>query len=201
MRVRKATNGLVGIIAISGLIFCGSVAAAAQVSESNPDDTAGFGPWRISVSVTPTSFGPIVVAVDRVRTVGPKDERRLVAGLVFLNQARREARMKDVFRTSSFAEGGTGRQLLVADEGCGYYVTNPGDPVEPGVCQTYLDYVVLPPGERGLRAVTSYAGLRGMEPLTAGRYQFERHVRFRFPKSSRSPVARDLTVSFDVVPR
>jgi hypothetical protein len=201
MRVRKGPNALVGIIAVPGLLLCGTVSGVAQVPESSADDAAGFGPWRISVSVTPTSLGPIAVAVDRVRTAGPKEERRLIANLVFLNQAGREARMKDVFRTSSFAEGGTGRQLLVADEGCGYYVTNPGDPVEPGICQAYLDYVVVPPGESGLRAVTSYAGLRGMDPLTAGRYRFERRVRFRFPRGSRSPVAGNLTVSFDVTPR
>jgi len=201
MRARAAMNALVGIIGVSGLMFCGSLAAAAPAAESSANDAAGFGPWRVSVSVTPTNLGPIRVAVDRVRTAGPKDDRRLVADLVFLNRPGREARMKDVFRTSSFAEGGTGRQLLVADEGCGYYVTNPGDPVEPGICQAYLDYLVVPPGASGLRAVTSYAGLRGMDPLTAGRYQFERRVRFRFRKSSRSPVAGDLTVSFDVAPR
>jgi hypothetical protein len=203
--VRSTRLGRLPAIALLGLVPM--VAATVPIARGEADRstkrgvTAGLGPWSISVSVTPTAVGPIAVRVANVRIAGPRDERRLRADLRFRNGAKRRATFTDHFRHSAFATGGTNDQLLVADEGCGYGVDDPGDPVEPGFCFLYLDALELKPGRSGVRALTAYQGLAGMTPLGPGHYEFERRVKFRFEGGSRRTVRRNLTVGFDVAAR
>lgn len=190
------------LVAVAFAIFDGGIVASGQTPNgSRQVTTANLGPWSVEVSVAPLRVGRIEVRASHVRAKGRGKDRYLAADLVFRNGAEETATFEDRYRTSAFAKGGTGDQLLVADEGCGYVVEHPGDPVEPGVCQAYLDSVVIEPGRTGKRTVTAQRGLRGMTPLSAGHYEFTRHVHFRFAKGGGDPADADLIVSFDVSAR
>lgn len=193
-------------ICLASALLVGSIVASAEAEPAGPSapsprtiTSTSYDRFDVSVSVSPTAVGPIDVRIAGVRL---DDERNdLHARLVFTNGARRTAIMKDVYRTSAFARGGTGDQLLVADEGCGYYIDNRGDPVHPGVCNAYLDWVELAPGGSGTRKLTVFKGLPGMTRLSAGHYEFTREVKFRFVKSRKPPAAKELMVSLDVTQR
>jgi hypothetical protein len=98
---------------------------------------------------------------------------------VFENRGDRLVRFADT-RTSAFIGPlGHRRRLLAADEGCGYGFQTPTSPIEARVCLLDLDAFAVKPHASVSRTVTLFKGLRGMEPLTAGTYVFERLIRFR----------------------
>ena len=188
-------------LSIALLLCCvvgiGAAADASSETAAQPK-SAALGPWIVRVSVRPARLGPLSVRISHVQARGRGSKRVLSADLTFRNGAKQTAEMTDKYRTSAFAEGGTGDQLLVADEGCGYAVDKPQGPVIPGVCQAYLDSVVMKPGRVGVRTITAQRGLRGMTPLSEGHYTFARQIDFRFDKGDQAPVRADLVVSFDV---
>lgn len=165
--------------------------------ERRPDE-ARLGQFLIHVSVRQESVGPIAVSVGHVRTRERYGRQSLSAKLLFRNDARRTASMTDRYRHSRFAKGGTGDQLLVMDEGCGWGIEDRGDPIEPGLCQTYLDRIEMAPGRTADREIAAVKGLAGMAPLSAGTYTFRRRVKFRFEGKRLDPVAADLRVVFEV---
>jgi hypothetical protein len=186
MRVERYIPALLVAITAAAALF-----AIATARASNGAEYKG---WQVEVSVTPQRLGPIALDVRRVHEIGGD----LSASLVFRNHAKTKAKMVDTFRSAAFAEGGTGRQLFVADEGCHW---SPGASGSLGACQEYLDFVEIDPGRTGLRVLTAVAGEPQMEALTAGHYEYLRPVRFGFPKGKRPPVRADLVVSYDVTPR
>ena len=50
----------------------------------------------------------------------------------------------------------------------------------------------------GDRVLTATADEAGMDPLTAGHYEYTRRVKFRFDDSARPAAKADLAVSYDV---
>lgn len=157
-----------------------------------------LGPWSIAVSVAPVEFGDFAVEVRNVQARGEGKDQYLRTKLRFTNMGRRTATLKDFYRTSVFARGGTGDQLLVADDGCGYSFDDPGDPVQPGVCQLDLRIYEIKRGESFTLMIYAQRGLPGMDPLSAGHFEFDRRVKFQFKDRSVPPVKADLVVSFDV---
>jgi hypothetical protein len=134
----------------------------------------------VKVSVERSNLWPIVVSVRPARPAPRNDARPWVQHeLVFENTGDRAVRFADT-RTSAFiGPSGHRRRLLAADEGCGYGLETRTSPIEARVCLLYLDAFEVKPHASVSRTATLFKGLRGMEPLTAGTYIFERVIRFR----------------------
>jgi hypothetical protein len=134
----------------------------------------------VKVSVEPSNLWPIVVSVGPARSAPRNDARPWVQHeLVFENTGDRPVRFADT-RTSAFiGPSGHRRRLLAADEGCGYGWETRTSRIEARVCLLYLDEFEVRPHASVSRTVTLFKELRGMEPLTAGTYIFERAIRFR----------------------
>ena len=183
----------VGVLAVTSIVAAG-VASGMPTGERAGSTT--FGKWDVSVSVAPERFGPMKVEITKVRVEGKKPILR--AKLAIRNSGTKAALMKDRYRTSAFARGGEGKQLLVADDGCGYVISDPGDPVDPGFCQADLPYVHVEPGKTTELGLAAWKGLKGMSPLSAGHYEFDRHVSFRLDGKDKRRIKADLVISFDV---
>ncbi len=176
-------------LAVSAGLFAGPTAAQLARGSSAP-----LGQFDVAVSVAPGSFGPMDVRVIHVRS----DRHEVFAKLAIENTSRFTATMNDRFRTSVFARGGGGKLLLAADDGCGWLIEKPGDPVQPGICQADLRIYTLDQSEVAKLKVYAVRGLPGMSPLSAGHYEFDREVRFRFEKDKLPTAKGNLVVSFDV---
>jgi hypothetical protein len=145
--------------------------------------------WAVTVSVEPEHSGPIAVSVGAMRRTPPNDARRrlrrhagrgrqwLLHEIVFENTGGRQVRFADTRTAKFIGPSGHRRRLVAADEGCGYGPAT--DPRLEFVCLLYLDAPVVKPGASVSRMVTLVKGLRGMEPLTEGRYVFRKVIRFR----------------------
>ncbi len=62
--------------------------------------------------------------------------------------------------------------------GCGYGLSSPRAPIDPGACATYLDILPVEPGRSAYRTITLFKGLRGLDRLQPGSYVFEKPIRF-----------------------
>ena len=188
-----ATGRRIAVTVVALAVSTGLLAglAAAQLARGT---SAPLGQFDVAVSVAPGLFGPMDVRVINVRS----DRRTVFAKLAIENTSRITATMKDRFRTSVFARGGDGKQLLAGDDGCGWAIEKPGDPVQPGACQLDLRIYTLDQSDVAKLKVFAVRGLRGMSPLSAGHYEFDREVRFRFEKDKLPTAKGELVVSFDV---
>jgi hypothetical protein len=156
--------------------------------------SAPLGQFDVAMSVSPASFGQM-----RARIINVRSEGNAVFGkLAIENAGHSKAVMKDFFRTSAWARGGSGKQLLAADDGCGWSYGKPGTPVHPGVCQLDLRTYTLHQDETAKLGISATRGLNGMRPLSAGHYEFDREVKFRIGDGKLPPSKAHLVVSFDV---
>lgn len=178
----------------------GTTSASSATEDEANGAAASWGAFSFQISTAPVAVGPITVDVQRPRRRGDGNRRRLEVDLVFENGHGSTATFTDHYRSSAFASGGAGDQLLVADRGCGWAVLDQGGPVSPGFCNAYLDGLSLKPGASGVRTLSVWRGLKGMTPLNAGHYEFVRPVKFHF-EGDRAAVRSDLVVSLDVVDR
>jgi hypothetical protein len=181
--MRGIAAALVVCIAVAGCTSWPEVRQAGSgegLEEKLPAPPPGAidGP-AVKVSVERSNLWPIVVSVGPARAA-PRNEARpwVQHELVFENTGDRPVRFADT-RTSAFIGPSGHRMLLAADEGCGYGSETRTSRIEAGACLLYLDAFAVKPHASVSRTVTLFKELRGMEPLTAGTYIFERAIRFR----------------------
>jgi hypothetical protein len=166
----------------------GAATAGAQAPAARTIDG-----WRIEVSVVPTRFASIAVTTSPPRRAKPNDARPWVQhDLTFSNRGTKVVRFEDTRRSTFLRD----RRLLAADRGCGYGKLRHAPWTEAGVCLLYLDAMTVRPGGSHVRDVTLFRGLRGMEPLRAGRYVFAKTMRFRV--SSGPLETRTLRVAYTI---
>lgn len=136
-----------------------------------------FDGWTIRVSLDPDSVGPLKLAVGPLTSAPETDSHPWVQHDVkFINRGDRLVRFEDT-RTSGFIRSAGRPVLLVADEGCGY--EKRAKRVKPGACLLYLDAFTIRAGSSARRTITLFKDLRGMEPLAAGTYRWNKVIRFR----------------------
>jgi hypothetical protein len=177
-----------------------NAAPARSPGSGHAGASATAGRWKVDVSLRPNRIGPVAFAARNLTRAPSTDSKPwLNHDLVFRNAGESPVKVDDT-RSSSFVGQGGRDQLVVADEGCGYGSDGPGDPVEAGVCQLDLDLLTLEPGASEKRSITLFKGLRGMDALVAGRYVFERPVRF-LVKGDREKRSGTLRITYDIATR
>jgi hypothetical protein len=172
------------------IVGCGSDSDGSnQSTERKPDAAEGSGraaeirvePWRIAASVEPREIGPLVFSVASLQTTrgGAGDLRPpfLRGELGFRNAGDAPVALKKIDHSAFSEDELAGDQLLLTEGQCGYAVLRAR--VEPGACTLAL----LPPtrieaDDSKTLPFALFKGLRGMEPLKPGTYEFTRRVSF-----------------------
>jgi hypothetical protein len=158
--------------------------------------------WGVSVSVEPKEVGQLEISLGDLHLAPANDAHPwLQHELVVTNNGESKITFEDT-RTSVFLPGKSHPMLLLADEGCGYGIPEPGAPVEAGACHNNLDAPTLAPGETLKREITLTSGLEGMDPLEAGAYVFERRLEFTDAESRLDvdPEMHVLRITYEFVP-
>jgi hypothetical protein len=197
---------LTAAIAVLLTLGCGNTAKTGDQAE-NPDPAGAkprpiastVGPWRVSVSVVPSRIGPAGFAVRDVARAKPTDSQSWVSHDLVLRNVGDRAITFDDNRSSQFVGDGGHHRLLIAVQGCGYTLDDPGGPVKAGACLAYLQRTTLEPGKSARRSITLFKGLAGMDPLTAGTYTFRQPVQFwTGHRPSGNPHPGVLTLTYSV---
>lgn len=149
-----------------GLLIALTMAFAAAAPSTTVDD----GPWRITLAGEPTRIGTLTVSARNLKL--STGRTWVQHRLVFRNRGSKPVTVQDT-RSSRFLED---ERLLAGDDGCGYAIDNPGDPVIPNACQRNLDRFVVPPRGTERRNVYLWKGLPGMRRLVPGTYMFPRPI-------------------------
>lgn len=175
-------------ILVSFVVACGAgsrnnadtFGRAARGTRAARDQALTVGRWRIRVTVKPSQLGPITVTVKNLRRAKPTTSHPWIEhDLVFRNTGDQAITFANT-RSSAFIGEHGHRQLLVADEGCGYAQDSPKAPATSGVCNADLPVpVTVNPHASARVSISIYEGLPGMNPLVASTYVFPRPIRFR----------------------
>jgi hypothetical protein len=202
---RSVAAGIIAALAVSG---CGGTsdlgmlaAARSRMAPRRAGSTEPMrvGRWAVAVSLSRSRIGPLAITTTPVRRAPDTSSRPWIQHDVRIsNVGRRRVHLGDT-RRSAYLRGSHDRALLGADEGCGYGRASVSDPIEVGVCASYLDAPTLGPGQSIKRTVTLFKGLEGMEPLGRGTYVFPRSIRFEMENSRRW--TRRLEVLYEVEAR
>jgi hypothetical protein len=167
-----------------GLALVAALGAATSTAQAEELD-------RITgVSVAPETLGPLAITIkDRAARAGiAEGGEYAVYRLTYTNRGEKTFQFVNN-RSSSFYGADDG--LLLADDGCGFGFS-PGEDVDAGVCQAYLDFIKLRPGESATRTITAWTGLQGMGQLEAGDFTHTREVKL----TRRGEIKRTGTLGF-----
>jgi hypothetical protein len=170
--------------------------AREERTEAAGEIPAPFDGWTVRISLQPDTAGPIVLEARRLRAAPESSARPwLQHDLVFHNRGNRPVTFKDT-RTSLFVRRDGRPVLLVSDQGCGY--ERLAKRVRPGVCLLYLDAFTVRPGSTARRDVTLFKGLRGMDPLTAGTYVWNKVIKFRVGQADAPVRTHTIHLTYEV---
>ncbi len=137
------------------------------------------GRWRIRVTVKPSQLGQITATVKNLRRAKPTNSHPWIEHDLVLGNTGDQAITFANTRRSAFIGKQGHRQILVADEGCGYAQDSPKAPVTAGVCNASLPIpLTVNPHASAKVAISIFEGLPGMNPLVAGTYVFPQPMRF-----------------------
>jgi hypothetical protein len=148
------------------------------------------GRWRVAASVEPRQIGPLVFSVASLRAThrdaGDLRPPFMRGELGFRNTGDVPVALEKIDNSAFSEDEIAGDQLLLAEGQCGYEVLR--ERVNPGVCTLAL----LPPtrikaDDGKTLPFAVFTGLRGMDPLKPGRYEFTRRVSFTVRHSAEAP--------------
>jgi hypothetical protein len=201
---------LEAVVVLGCLVLSGCQANVPTTETRRGADVAGgataaerpapsFDGWTIRVSVQPDTIGPIELTVGPLRPAPETDSHPWIQHVVrFRNRGERLVRFHDT-RTSGFLRRAGRPALLVADEGCGYEKRR-RKPVRPGACLLYLDEIMVRPGSAARRTITLFKDLRGLEPLAAGTYRWDKVIRFRVGSADAPVRTATIRVTYELSP-
>ena len=168
------------LLLLSGLALA-LVVPSAAAAELAAGTRATDDEWRMFVSVEPSTFGPIVVAVGPVRPAPWTCSRHCAPAwlqheIAVTNTGDRPVTFRGLGLTAELGPR-TRPALLVASGPCTYANSRRRITI---ACLTYLDIPSVGPHETERRTVTLWKGLAGMSHLRRGAYVARYPLRFVF---------------------
>lgn len=208
-RARRLARGSLAVVATAALVAGASFTiesardeharptARARAAAGGTTPAPVFDSWRVEVSVEPSTLSDLALAASDFRAAPDNDARPWIQHTFSVeNLGSRPVEIDDT-RTSAFVPGDDDRQLLVADEGCGYGQVDAASVAEAGACRRNLDVRTIAPGEVETWTMTLFKDLPGLAALRPGAYRFEKSFRFRFGTGEWQQHDVDVVYRFD----